>query len=110
METEDQEEQLKSADVEELKPDRLDAAKFSQKGFCCSYFSLVAASPSSNPLLPPYWSAGVEGGEMEAQQQDEEDERPKDRHQPVEEERAERGRESSIHTVPELLLHPVQVG
>uniref|UniRef100_A0A3Q2D7A0 Midasin n=1 Tax=Cyprinodon variegatus TaxID=28743 RepID=A0A3Q2D7A0_CYPVA len=51
----------------------------------------------------------VEGGEMEAQQQDEEDERPKDRqHQPVEEERAERGRESSIHTVPELLLHPVQ--
>ncbi|XP_038145137.1 midasin isoform X1 [Cyprinodon tularosa] len=83
METEDQEEQLKSADVEELKPDHLEAAKFSQKG--------------------------VEGGEMEAQQQDEEDERPKDRqHQPVEEERAERGRESSIHTVPELLLHPVQ--
>ncbi|XP_069561962.1 midasin [Brachyistius frenatus] len=84
METEDQEEQLQAAEVQELKPEQLDSSKLSQKG--------------------------VDGGEMEVQGpgDEEEEERWKDRQQPREEERAERNTESTIHTVPELLLENLQ--
>uniref|UniRef100_A0A087Y7X1 Midasin n=1 Tax=Poecilia formosa TaxID=48698 RepID=A0A087Y7X1_POEFO len=78
METEDQEEQLQSADVEELKPEQLETSKFSQKG--------------------------VESGETEQQRQDEEDERLKERWPPGEEERSTRSSESTIHTAPAVLL------
>uniref|UniRef100_M4AJ01 Midasin n=1 Tax=Xiphophorus maculatus TaxID=8083 RepID=M4AJ01_XIPMA len=73
METEDQEEQLQSADVEELKPEQLETSKFSQK---------------------------VESGEAEQQRQDEEDERLKERQPPGEEEKSTRSSESTIHTAP----------
>ncbi|XP_018558945.1 midasin [Lates calcarifer] len=84
METEDQEEDLQAAEVQELKPEQLDSTKASQKG--------------------------VDSGEMEVQRQgeEEEQERWKDRHRHGEEEQAERSRESTIHTVPELLLDTMQ--
>ncbi|KAM4713456.1 midasin isoform 2-T2 [Anableps anableps] len=82
MDTEDQEEQLQSSNVEELKPDQLETSKFSQKG--------------------------VESGEIEVQRQDEEDESLKERPHPEEEERATRSTESTIHTVPALLLNSAQ--
>lgn len=55
---------------------------------------------------------GVDSGEMEVQRQGEgeEEEMWKDRqNQREEEERTERSTESTIHTVPELLLDTVQV-
>ncbi|GAA6218580.1 midasin [Lates japonicus] len=65
METEDQEEDLQAAEVQELKPEQLDSTKASQKG--------------------------VDSGEMEVQRQgeEEEQERWKDRQRPGEEERAQ---------------------
>uniref|UniRef100_A0A8D3BW26 Midasin n=1 Tax=Scophthalmus maximus TaxID=52904 RepID=A0A8D3BW26_SCOMX len=81
METEDQQEDLQAAEVQELKPEQLDSSKASQK-------------------------------EMEVQRQGEEEEdqeRWKDRQPPRGEERAERSTESTIHTVPELLLDTMQV-
>ncbi|KAF0023084.1 hypothetical protein F2P81_023714 [Scophthalmus maximus] len=85
METEDQQEDLQAAEVQELKPEQLDSSKASQKG--------------------------VDSGEMEVQRQGEEEEdqeRWKDRQPPRGEERAERSTESTIHTVPELLLDTMQ--
>ncbi|XP_012709437.2 midasin isoform X1 [Fundulus heteroclitus] len=82
METEDQVEQLLSVTVEELKPDQLDSSKSYQKG--------------------------VESGDIEAQMQDEQDERLKDQQQPREEERAPRSSQSTIHTVPAFLLNTLQ--
>ncbi|XP_071334594.1 midasin isoform X2 [Trachinotus anak] len=84
METDDQEEDLQAAEVQELKPEQLDSTKASRKG--------------------------ADSGEMEAQRQgeeEEEEERWKDRQHPREE-RAERSTESTIHTVPELLLDTMQ--
>ncbi|XP_058470371.1 midasin [Solea solea] len=81
METEDQDEELHAAEVDELKPEQLDATKASQKG--------------------------VDSGEMEVQKQGEEEDdqdRWKERQRTKEEEQAERSTESTIHTVPELLL------
>uniref|UniRef100_A0A3P8RPW4 Midasin n=1 Tax=Amphiprion percula TaxID=161767 RepID=A0A3P8RPW4_AMPPE len=80
METENQEEELQSAEVQELKPEQLDSSKASQK---------------------------VDSGEMEVQQQgekEEEEEKWKDRQKLREEDKAERSTESTIHTVAELLL------
>ncbi|XP_042247008.1 midasin [Thunnus maccoyii] len=84
METEDQEEDLQAAEVQELKPEQLDSTKTSQKG--------------------------IDSGEMEVQMQGEEEEedRLKDHQHPRDEERAERSTESTIHTVPELLLDAMQ--
>lgn len=61
------------------------------------------------PLL--FTCAGVDSGEMEVQRQGEgeEEERRKDPQNPREEERGERSTESTIHTVPELLLDTMQV-
>lgn len=60
----------------------------------------------SSPVL-----SGADGGEMEVQRQaeEEEDERQKDRQQAGDEERAERSTESTVHTVPELLMEDTQV-
>ncbi|XP_036943295.1 midasin isoform X1 [Acanthopagrus latus] len=84
METESQEEDLQAAEIQELKPEQLDSTKASQKG--------------------------VDSGEMEVQNQgdSEEEEKWKDRLNLREEEPAERGTESTIHTVPELLLDTMQ--
>ncbi|KAM7394956.1 hypothetical protein PAMA_006612 [Pampus argenteus] len=84
METENQEEDLQAAEVQELKPEQLDSTKTSQKG--------------------------VDSGEMEVQMQGEEkeDDRSKDRQHLSEEDRAERSTESTIHTVPQLLLDTMQ--
>ncbi|XP_031717306.1 midasin isoform X2 [Anarrhichthys ocellatus] len=84
METEKQEEDLQAAEVQELKPEQLDSTKASQKG--------------------------IDSGEMEVQRQgeEEEEERWKDRQNTREEERAARCGESTIHTVPELLLDTTQ--
>ncbi|KAI3364212.1 hypothetical protein L3Q82_010816 [Scortum barcoo] len=82
METENQEEDLQAAEVQELKPEQLDSTKASQKG--------------------------VDSSEMEVQRQGEEEERWKEPQNPREEERAERSTESTIHTVPELLLDSTQ--
>ncbi|XP_044025553.1 midasin [Siniperca chuatsi] len=79
METEDQEEDLQAAEIQELKPEQLDSTKASQK---C-----------------------VDSGEMEVKRQGEREERWKDNPR---EERAERSTESTIHTVPELLLDTMQ--
>ncbi|KAM9782721.1 LOW QUALITY PROTEIN: midasin [Neosynchiropus ocellatus] len=80
METEEQEE-LRAAEVQELKPEQLDSNKSSRRG--------------------------LDAGEMEVQKQEleeEEEEQVKDTHHQGEEMRAERSAESTIHTVPELLL------
>ncbi|KAI9517137.1 AAA ATPase midasin, partial [Dissostichus eleginoides] len=84
METDKQEEDLQAAEVQELKPEQLDSTKASQKG--------------------------ADSGEMEVQKQGEEDdeERWKDRQKPREEERGDRRTESTIHTVPELLMDTMQ--
>lgn len=84
MDTEDQEEDLRAAEAQELKPEQLDSTKGSQKG--------------------------LESAEMEAQRQreEEEEERGKDRQRLGEEERPERSTESTIHTVPELLMDTQQ--
>ncbi|XP_032398227.1 midasin [Etheostoma spectabile] len=83
METEKQEEELQVAEVQELKPEQLD-------------------SKASH--------TGVDSGEMDVQRQgeEEEEEKWKDRLKPREEGRADRHRESTIHTVPELLLDTMQ--
>ncbi|CAB1440281.1 unnamed protein product [Pleuronectes platessa] len=85
METEDQEEDLRAADVQELKPEQLDSTKASQKG--------------------------VDSGEMDVQRQGEEEEdqeRWKDRQRLAEDRRAERSTESTIHTIPELLMDTME--
>ncbi|XP_041660686.1 midasin isoform X2 [Cheilinus undulatus] len=84
METENQEEDLQAAEVQELKPEQLDSTKASK--------------------------TGADSGEMEVQTpvEGEEEERWKDRQNTREEEREERSTESTIHTVPELLLENMQ--
>ncbi|CAK6975580.1 Hypothetical predicted protein [Scomber scombrus] len=84
METEDKEEDLQAAEVKELKPEQLDSTRNSQRG--------------------------VDSGEMEVQMQGEEEEedRLKEHQHTRDEERAERSTESTIHTVPELLLDTMQ--
>ncbi|TMS12010.1 hypothetical protein E3U43_016968 [Larimichthys crocea] len=84
METENQEEDLEAAEVQELKPKQLDSTKTSQKG--------------------------MDSGEMEVQRQGEEEEEEmwKDRQNLREEEQAERSTESTIHTIPELLFDSMQ--
>lgn len=52
METEDQEEQLQSADVEELKPEQLETSKFSQKGFRFLLMNIeLGSGTDSGPVL-----------------------------------------------------------
>ncbi|CAB1342786.1 unnamed protein product [Coregonus sp. 'balchen'] len=83
MDTEEQEENLQAVEAQELKPEQLDSTRASQKG--------------------------LESGELEALRQREEDEeRPKDRQGHSDEERPERSTESTIHTVPELLMDTLQ--
>uniref|UniRef100_A0A3P9MDK6 Midasin n=1 Tax=Oryzias latipes TaxID=8090 RepID=A0A3P9MDK6_ORYLA len=83
METEQPEEELKAAEVQELKPEQLDSSRSSQR---------------------------ADSGEMEVQRQgeEEEDERQKDRQQVGDEERTQRSSESTVHTVPELLMEATQ--
>ncbi|XP_056150027.1 midasin [Lampris incognitus] len=86
MDTEEQEEDLKAVEAQELKPEQLDSTKASQKG--------------------------LDSGEMEAQQWGEEEkseeDKWKDRQHPSDVEHPERSTESTIHTVPELLLEQTQ--
>ncbi|XP_029902559.1 midasin isoform X2 [Myripristis murdjan] len=84
METEEQEEELQAVEGQELKPEKLDSTKATQKG--------------------------LDSGEMEAQKQaeGEEEEKWKERQRPKDEERPERSSESTVHTVPELLLDTKQ--
>lgn len=67
----------------------------------------------AHPLISPSSSfcAGVDSGEMEVQRQGEgeDEERWKDRQNSREDEGAQRRTESTIHTVPELLLDSMQV-
>ncbi|XP_072559009.1 midasin isoform X3 [Paramormyrops kingsleyae] len=86
MELEEQQEDLQLIDSEELKPEKLDSTRTSQKG--------------------------VENGNVEAQRQrdDEEDEkRSEDTGDDEDEKRPERSSESTIHTVPELLTDTLQL-
>ncbi|KAM9840331.1 midasin [Aulostomus maculatus] len=84
METEDQEEDLQAAVLQELKPEQLDSTKASQKG--------------------------LDSGEMELQSkgEEEEEERWKDSQHPRDKEQLERSSESTIHTVPELVMDIMQ--
>ncbi|KAJ8008932.1 hypothetical protein DPEC_G00083550 [Dallia pectoralis] len=83
MDTEEQEEDLQAVEAQELKPEQLDSTRASQKG--------------------------LDSGELEAQRQrDEEEMEPKDAQGQNDEERLERSRESTVHTVPELLTDPLQ--
>ncbi|KAM6915471.1 midasin [Xenentodon cancila] len=84
METEEQEEELHAAEVQELKPEQLDSSKSTKKG--------------------------VDSGEMDIQMQQEQEEEEvwKDQQQSREDSRAERSTESTIHTVPELLQDLLQ--
>ncbi|XP_077950103.1 midasin isoform X1 [Gasterosteus aculeatus] len=84
METEKPEEDLQAAEVQELKPEQLDSTKASEKG--------------------------VDSGEMEVQKPEEDDkeERVRDRQNAIKEELAERCTESTIHTIPELLMDTMQ--
>uniref|UniRef100_A0A3Q4BJ07 Midasin n=1 Tax=Mola mola TaxID=94237 RepID=A0A3Q4BJ07_MOLML len=87
MEMENQEEDLEATEIQELKSEQLDSSKASQQG--------------------------VDSSEMEVQRQEEgekedTEETGKDR-QNVREKRAERNTDSTIHTVPELLLDHEQV-
>ena len=61
--------------------------------------------------MNPSSRTGVDSGEMEVQMQGEEEEEDRlKEHQHIrDEERAERSTESTIHTVPELLLDTMQV-
>lgn len=55
---------------------------------------------------------GVDSGEMDVQmkgEEEEEEDRMKEQQRAKEEERAERSTESTIHTIPELLLDTMQV-
>uniref|UniRef100_A0A674E141 Midasin n=1 Tax=Salmo trutta TaxID=8032 RepID=A0A674E141_SALTR len=84
MDTEEQEEDLRAVEAQELKPEQLDSTRASQKG--------------------------LDSGELEALRQHEEDEeRPKDTQGHSDEECPERSTESTIHTVPELLMDTLQV-
>ncbi|KAK6297294.1 hypothetical protein J4Q44_G00318770 [Coregonus suidteri] len=83
MDTEEQEENLQAVEAQELKPEQLESNRASQKG--------------------------LDSGELEAQRQCEEDEeRPKDTKGHSDEEHQERSTESTIHTVPELLIDTLQ--
>uniref|UniRef100_A0A674DWW2 Midasin n=1 Tax=Salmo trutta TaxID=8032 RepID=A0A674DWW2_SALTR len=83
MDTEEQEEDLRAVEAQELKPEQLDSTRASQKG--------------------------LDSGELEALRQHEEDEeRPKDTQGHSDEECPERSTESTIHTVPELLMDTLQ--
>lgn len=121
MATEVQEEDFHATDVQELKPEQLDSTKASQKGvntssspmrlqFLVLVTVLVYAKPA-HPLTSFSSCTGVDSGEMEVQRQEEEEEeeRWRDQQHPSEEERAERSTESTIHTVPQLLLETTQV-
>lgn len=84
METEEQEEELQAAEAESLKPDQLDTSNKIQKG--------------------------VDSGDIEVQMQGEDEENKdklKDR-QLHNEDHKEKSTESTIHTVPELLLESTQ--
>uniref|UniRef100_A0A3Q3KQB7 Midasin n=1 Tax=Mastacembelus armatus TaxID=205130 RepID=A0A3Q3KQB7_9TELE len=84
METEALEEDLRATEVPELMPEEQDSTKASTKG--------------------------VDSGEMEVQMQGEEEEKDRGKNpQYPKEERSERSSESTIHTVPELLLDTMQV-
>uniref|UniRef100_A0A674E136 Midasin n=1 Tax=Salmo trutta TaxID=8032 RepID=A0A674E136_SALTR len=83
MDTEEQEEDLQAVEAQELKPEKLESNRASQKG--------------------------LDSGELEAQRQCEEDEeRPKDTRGHSDEEHPERSTESTFHTVPELLMDTLQ--
>ncbi|KAM9551495.1 midasin-like isoform 2-T2 [Salvelinus alpinus] len=83
MDTEEQEEDLQAVEAQELKPEKLESNRASQKG--------------------------LDSGELEAQRQCEEDEeRPKDTQGHSDEEHPERSTESTFHTVPELLMDTLQ--
>ncbi|KAM9704373.1 midasin [Menidia menidia] len=83
METEEPEEALPAAEVQEVKPERLEALKSSHKG--------------------------ADSSEVEALSQGEAEEEEREEGRPAgEEERAERSTESTIHTVPELLTDTPQ--
>ncbi|KAK2856665.1 hypothetical protein Q5P01_005400 [Channa striata] len=83
METDKQEDNLQATEVEELKPEQLDFTKASQKG--------------------------VDSGETEMQRQGEDKEKKKLEYHPhPKEEQADRNTESTIHTVPQLLLDTSQ--
>eukprot|EP00063_Salmo_salar_P024834 XP_013999669.1 PREDICTED: midasin-like [Salmo salar] len=83
MDTEEQEEDLRAVEAQELKPEQLDSTRASQKG--------------------------LDSGELEALRlHDEDEERPKDTQGHNDEERPERSTESTIHTVPELLMDTLQ--
>lgn len=85
MEMEEKEEELQSAEVQTLNPDQLDTSNTNKKG--------------------------MDSGDMEVQTQaeDQEDQdKCKDRAVQNKDELKERGSESTIHTVPDLLLESVQ--
>ncbi|CAL8311820.1 unnamed protein product [Lota lota] len=80
MDTDEQEEQLKATEDQELKPELLDSTRTSKKG--------------------------LDSGEVELKrkQDEEEEEERKDGRDAEEEEQRDRTTESTIHTVPELLM------
>ncbi|KAJ8270795.1 hypothetical protein GJAV_G00119370 [Gymnothorax javanicus] len=88
MDAQDEEEDLQAVDAKELKPEQLDSANSKQKGL---------ERTELEPKRP--------GDEKD--HEEEEEKRLEDRWD-KDEDRPERSRESTIHTVPELLMDTVQ--
>ncbi|KAF3702507.1 Midasin Dynein-related AAA-ATPase MDN1 MIDAS-containing protein [Channa argus] len=82
METDEQEDNLRATEIQELKPELMDSTKASQKG--------------------------VDSGELQRQREEKEKEILESHQDPKEGERADRNTESTIHTVPQLLLATTQ--
>nr|XP_057921265.1 midasin [Doryrhamphus excisus] len=82
METEHQDEDVEAAEVQELKHERLDSTKSSQKG--------------------------IESGDMDVQTTENEEGEHTDTRQPPAREKAEKNTQSTFHTIPELLMDTMQ--
>lgn len=105
LETDNQDEDLESTVVQELKPEQLDLRKVSHKGKRCCGLPLcevVLLNQSLSSSSPP---EGADSSEMELQSLEDNMEEDKWREgQNSREQQTERTRESTYHTDPELLL------
>lgn len=137
MDTEEQEEDLKAVEAQELKPEQLESAKARRKGTAVRshrtqawwavclptheylsqlfqytvYVSFDTFNPGKELVTSLSALAGLESGELEPQRQgeEEEEESKPELKRGHDEERPERSTESTIHTVPELLVDMLKV-
>lgn len=107
METENQEEDLEATEAQELKPEQLDSRNVSHKGkdCFCLWFSKKITSFVKSDLTTSSPSKAVDSSDMELQSQEEKMEEDNWKEgQNSGEQQAERSRESTYHTDPDLLL------